>query len=179
MGHLELINIKNSPQRTAWEQERADNLAVSMQWRNQIMAGNKALLEMRYFAAHTHYRFALDVGKKNLDFQQYYVDVPENLIPAIVVAYLNICDLWKAQHKKEANKSYLLEVFDYLFDKVNKRGTSAPLQKQILQGLDKVLIEISMLEDIELFLDKKERLQGFRINSVNQLNQTTFKGTTA
>lgn len=138
------------------------NISTSINWQQEIVAGNNALAKELFFTAYDHYKIALSIAKQIFTIHQHHDYVPDNLIPAIVVSYLNICELWGKQNKTTARKGYLCAAFDYLVIQIRMPNLCGDLKEQLRCGLDKIYAEMVMAMnetgDVEIVVMKKQIL---------------------
>ncbi|PCJ31429.1 MAG: hypothetical protein COA90_06100 [Gammaproteobacteria bacterium] len=131
-------------------------------WQREIMAGNSAMGKNLLFTAYDHYKQSLNIAKKTFLANKHASKVSDSLIPAIVISYLNICDLWGKQNKVMARKGYLCEAFDYLVSQIQEPNLNGELQQQIRGGLGKIYVEmigcLNGAEDRELLTARKQVL---------------------
>jgi hypothetical protein len=135
------------------------NISTNINWQQQIVAGNDAMAKELFFTAYNHYKIALVMAKKIFITHQNQDNVPDHVIPAIVVSYLNICKLWEKQNKTTARKSYLCAVFDYLVVQLLAPNLASGTKEQLWSGLDKVYMEMIEMGDTDILVLKKDVLK--------------------
>jgi hypothetical protein len=151
---MQLDNFQRMPQ----QGRSVSNVSTNIMWQQETMAGNNAMAKELFFTAYDHYKIALSIAKKIFKVHQHHDKVPDDLISAIVISYLNICELWNKQNKATARKGYLCATFDYLVVQMRTPNISSNLQKQLRHGLDKVLTEMVEMGDMETIAMKKQIL---------------------
>ncbi|MDC9724610.1 MAG: hypothetical protein PSN44_01650 [Gammaproteobacteria bacterium] len=154
---IPLVRLENG-QRVPQHGGKISRIATNLNWQREIVSGNNAMAKGLYFTAYDHYKIALGIAKSLLKTHQHHDIVPDNLVPAIVVSYLNICDLWEKQNKTTARQGYLCAAFDYLVIQTQTPNLCLDLQEQLRCGLDKVFVEIVEMGDMEIIVTNKKIL---------------------
>lgn len=158
MGTLIELDVTGMLKKVPLQGRNSRKPAMNINWQKEIVAGNDAMTKSLLFTAYDHYKVALNIAKNFFKIHQHDDNVPDNLIPAIVVSYLNICDLWSKQNKTAARRGYLCAAFDYLVAQLQTPNIGAALQEQLRCGLDKVFVELIKLGDKEIMAMKKQDL---------------------
>ena len=138
------------------------NISTNKNWLQEIVAGNNAMEKKFYSSAYEHYEISLDIAKNIFKAHQGCDNVPNIVVPSIVVSYLNICELWNKQNKTAAKKDCLCAAFDYLVAQLQIPNICSVLKEQLWCGLDKVYIEIITMGDLEIVAMKKKSLMELR-----------------
>lgn len=158
MGQLLQLDVTENLHRTSQHEGSISTISTDINWQQEIVLGNDAMAKRLFFTAYNHYRIALTIAKDLFKAHQAYDNVPDGLVPAVVVSYFNICELWRKQNKTAARKGYLCAAFDYLVIQLRKPNLSSDLQQQIRCGLDKVFVEIIEMGDVDVVAMKKRDL---------------------
>lgn len=163
LRHLAGSDVVGNRSHKDWPLSSEKNvISKDIRWQQEVSAGNHAMDKGLFFTAHDHYKISLATAKNRLITQKYDDFVPDSLIPAVVVSYLNICDLWKAQEKSAARKGQLCEAFDYLIIQHGTPNIGIGLEQQIYAGLSKIYTEmvLCMQEgvDLKILVEKKQTL---------------------
>jgi hypothetical protein len=157
MGKLIQIDITEDLQKIQ-QSGIVSNIATTKNWQQEIVSGNDAMAKELFFTAYDHYKIALNIAMNLFKVHQNSEHVPDNVVPAIVVSYLNICELWRKQNKTTARKGYLCAAFDYLAAQLQLTDLCGEVKEQLWCGLDKVYMEIIEMGDAEILALKREVL---------------------
>ncbi|MFT7234875.1 MAG: hypothetical protein ACI9QV_000444 [Methylophagaceae bacterium] len=113
-------------------------------WKSKILLGNKNKDARQLTISMQHYTRALHLAKKNFMDYRFQDEVPCCIVPAIVISYLNLAQVWFDRDQKFIQRKYLISAFDFLVQQLGKLDVTNPLHEQIYQGIGKIHVELML-----------------------------------
>lgn len=162
MGKNLQFGTVNNSQVKSQDRRKISNITTNKNWQKEIVLGNDAMAKKLFFSAYNHYKIALTIAKKILVLHQNAHKIPDSVVPAVVVSYLNICELCRKQNNVAARKVYLYAAFDYLVAQFQTPTSCTRLKEQLRRGLDKIYIEIIAIANHDDLAIKKKTLMDLR-----------------
>lgn len=146
---------KNMPASTEAESNqdqitKMDNVFNDDDWKRETMLGNDTRNSDQFFLAMQHYNAAIFIARKNLKGYRNQEEIPASIVPAVVVSYLNLAQLWTDQNRQLGKKKCLVEAFDYLVTQFEGVDIATSLHNQLCHGIGKIYTELIVsLQEID------------------------------